>query len=84
MAHLQYPTRTQDPKRNVLAVTDKQPKRCRCSRRQREKRHSGLGGPLQAPPQPSSWHSTYTYSTSRFRMALPAAKTSATLETMGS
>lgn len=39
------PMWTRDPKLNVLAMTDKQPKRCECSRRQREKKkHLGLGG----------------------------------------
>lgn len=42
--------RTLDPKPNVLAMTDKQPKRCESSRRQREKRYLGLrwSGFLQA------------------------------------
>lgn len=35
---------TRNHKPNVLAMTDKQPKRCESSRRQREKRHWGLGG----------------------------------------
>lgn len=69
--------RTPDPKPNVLAVTDKQPKRCESSRRQGEKRCSGLGGPAAsrlAEPRHGGQQLPHCWAAHELPPSLPAPK----------